>query len=74
MRQCYGDVRSLIGMDGVGTGIYEEDQSIYTLKEMSEEERLFNVNATMRDLIESLESNNNILTENSDESETQQEA
>jgi len=67
----YGDIRSLIGMDGLGTGIYEEDQSIYTLKELSEEERLFNVNASMRDLIESLESNSTILTENSDESETQ---
>jgi len=66
----YGDIKSLIGMDGVATGIYEEDQSIYTLKEISEEKRLFNVNTTVLKLIEDLENNSTVLTENQDESKT----
>tara|TARA_Y100000310_G_scaffold331352_1_gene404752 strand:+ start:5493 stop:7469 length:1977 start_codon:yes stop_codon:yes gene_type:complete len=64
----YGNIKSLIGMDGVATGIYEEDQSIYTLKEVSEEKRLFNVNTSVLKLIEDLENNSTVLTENQDES------
>ena len=68
---AHSDIKSLIGMDGVSTGIYEQQQSTYKLKEISEEEKLFHVNDSLRGLIEGLESNTDIITENQDESKAQ---
>jgi hypothetical protein len=59
-------------MDGIGTGIYEEDQSIYSLREQTEEEQLFTVTASVRTLLKELESKD-LITEQKDEDKTQQE-
>ena len=45
-----------------GSGIYEQEQSIYNLREQTEEDKLFNVNNSVRVLIKELE-NKNLLTE-----------
>jgi hypothetical protein len=50
----------------VGNGIYEQEQSIYSLREQSEEESLFQINESIRNLIEGLESKK-LLTEQKDE-------
>jgi len=68
----YGDLKSLVKMDGIGTGIYEEDQSIYSLREQTEEEQLFTVTASVRTLLKELESKD-LTTEQKDEDKTQQE-
>jgi hypothetical protein len=68
----YGDLKSLVKMDGIGTGIYEEDQSIYSLREQTEEEQLFTVTASVRTLLKELESKD-LITEQKDEDKTQQE-
>jgi hypothetical protein len=51
----------------IGTGIYEQDESTYSLREQSEEEKLFNVNSSIKVLIEGLENNNSDLVEQNDE-------
>lgn len=53
-------------------GIYEEEQSIYSLREKTEENRLFEVNNSVKSLIEDLEKKETL--EQKNESETQQEA
>ena len=68
----YGDLKSLVKMDGIGTGIYEEDQSIYSLREQTEEEQLFTVTASVRTLLKELESKD-LITEQKNEDKTQQE-
>jgi len=40
---------------GANVGIYAEEQSIYNLKEKFEEEKLFEVNESIRSLLEGLE-------------------
>ena len=52
-------------------GIYENDQSTYTVRERREEEKLFDVNNSVKNLIEGLEKKNTILVENVDEKATQ---
>jgi hypothetical protein len=54
----------------IAKGIYEEDASIYNLKEQTEEDRLFRVPESVRDILESLE-NNSLLTEQKNEEKTQ---
>jgi len=53
-------------------GVYEEDESIYSLREQTEEEKLFEINESVRTLIESLDKKET--SEQKNESETQQEA
>ena len=48
-------------------GIYEENESIYSLREQSEEDKLFKVNNSVRTLLESLENKKNTATEHEDE-------
>ena len=66
------DIQSLVKMDGIGSGIYEEDQSIYNLREQTEEDKLFTIDKSVRDLLQELE-NKNTITEQKDENTTQQE-
>ena len=47
--------------------IYEEEQSNYTLKEQTEEDKLFLVNDSLRVLIEDLENKKKNLKEHKDE-------
>ena len=41
-------------------GIYEQDESIYNLREKSEEEKLFEVNESVRSLLEGLDNKENV--------------
>ena len=63
---------SLAKMDGLASGIYEEDQSTYSLREQTEEKKLFTVNESVRNLLNELETKD-IITEQKDENKTQQE-
>jgi len=56
---------------GITEGIYENDQSTYKVREKLEEERLFDVNDSIRNLIEGLEKKQTILVETVDEKTTQ---
>jgi hypothetical protein len=73
MMPGYSDLKSMASMNGLGAGIYEDDRSIYNLREDAEESRLFEINDSVRSLLQDLETNNpnNLLTENKDEEQAQ---
>ena len=48
-------MKSVARMDGLGAGIYEREESIYNLREQTEEDKLFEINASIRTLLEGLE-------------------
>jgi hypothetical protein len=50
------DIQSLTQMNGLTSGIYEHDMSIYNEDESREEAKLFQINESIRDLIKGLES------------------
>ena len=51
----------------IGSGIYEQDESIYNLREQNEEEKLFTLNSSVKVLLEGLENNNKDIVEQKDE-------
>jgi len=55
------EINSLAKPVGISAGIYEEDQSIYKLREETEEDKLFETSESVRMLLEGLESKENIL-------------
>jgi len=63
----YSDLKSLGSMNGLGAGIYEQERPIYKLREDAEESKLFEISDSVRNLLQDLETNNNLLTENNDE-------
>jgi len=65
----YADGLKSLGQGFVPTseGIYEEEQSIYTLREQKEEDKLFQMNENIRSLLQQLEENGKDTTENPDE-------
>jgi len=60
------------GFVGMSEGVYEEDESIYSLREQTEEDKLFEINESVRTLLKGLEKKETL--EQNNESETQQEA
>jgi len=66
------DIDTLTGMHGLAS-LYEQDQSIYKLKEDEEESKLFEMNNSIRFLLEGLEEKE-LLTEQDNEDKTQQKA
>ena len=66
----YGDLKTLTTMDGLGNGIYENDQSIYKVNEQFEEDRLFEINQSIRTLLNGLETKKEVLTEQTNEDKT----
>ena len=66
----YGDLRALTHMDGVSTGIYEQDGSIYSGAEETEEEKIFSINESVRNLILDLESSKKKKVEQKNENST----
>jgi hypothetical protein len=64
------DINTLTGMNGLA-GIYEQDESIYKLREKKEEDKLFEMNTSIRLLLEGLEEKE-LLTEQQNEDKTQQ--
>ena len=59
-------------MHGLGS-LYEQDQSIYKMREKTEEDKLFEMNNSIRFLLEGLEEKE-LLTEQDNEDKTQQKA
>ena len=59
------DIQSLVST-GLGKGIYERDESIYSLEE---EDKMFQINESVRNLLDSLEKNNKVV-EQKDEDQT----
>ena len=59
------DLRSL------SRGIYEEQEPIYSLEEQDQEQRIFEVNRSIRNLIEVLDTKEKTLTEQKNEDQTQ---
>ena len=55
-------------MNGLSTGIYENDQSTYKMREQTEEDKLFEMNDTIRVLLEGLQNKN--ISEQDNESKT----
>ena len=51
----------------IAKGIYEKDESIYNLKESKEEQKLFEINDSLKNLISSLEGKQKIFMEQNDE-------
>ena len=49
------DIANIAKPHGISVGIYERDLSIYNLREETEEEKLFEVNESVRTLLENLE-------------------
>ena len=60
------------GIVPMGEGIYEQDESTYSLREQIEEDQLFTISKSVRTLIQELESKD-LITEQKDEDKTQQE-
>jgi len=66
----YTDLKTLSQMGGLGTGIYEDDRSTYNVKEQSEELQLFEINDSVRHLLQELDSKEKLKTESDNESKT----
>ena len=65
----YTDLKTLTKMDGLTTGIYESEDSIYSLEEQDQEKQIFEVNRSVRSLIEVLDKKENSNTEPKDEAQ-----
>ena len=65
----YTDLKTLTRMDGLSTGIYENEQSIYSLEEQNQEKQIFDVNRSVRSLIEVLDKKEVLNTEQKDEAQ-----
>jgi len=61
------DITNLAKPIGANVGIYEEEQSTYTLKEASEEIKLFEVSESIRTLLQGLDTKESLLMEQKDE-------
>tara|TARA_R110000824_G_scaffold190926_2_gene372487 strand:+ start:5161 stop:7167 length:2007 start_codon:yes stop_codon:yes gene_type:complete len=61
------EINSLATTTGLANGVYEENTSIYSLREQTEEGQLFHINNSIRNLIQDLEKNQEGLTEKKDE-------
>jgi hypothetical protein len=68
------DINTLKNESGVGIGVNEQDHSTYNQRDVLEENRVFQVNESVRALLKGLESTNKTLTEQEDEDKTQQKA
>jgi len=63
------DLKSLSTMNGLGTGVYEQDESTYNNGEILEEKKLFQINESVRALINGLERIKQEPAENESENE-----
>ena len=63
------ELSSLAKMDGIGNGIYEQDVSTYRVEEQKEENQLFNINESLRTLLQELETKTETSMEQKNEGE-----
>ena len=61
------EINSLATTTGLANGVYEQNTSIYSLREQTEEGQLFQINNSIRNLIQGLDKNQEVLTEQKDE-------
>jgi hypothetical protein len=61
------EINSLAKTTGLANGVYEENTSIYSMREQTEEGKLFHINNSIRTLIQDLEKTQDVLTEQKDE-------
>jgi len=61
------EINSLATTTGLANGVYEQNTSIYSLREQTEEGQLFQINNSIRNLIQDLDKNQEVLTEQKDE-------
>jgi hypothetical protein len=61
------EINSLAKTTGLANGVYEENTSIYSIREQTEEGKLFHINNSIRTLIQDLEKTQDVLTEQKDE-------
>jgi len=67
----YSDLRALSTMGSTASGIYEDDHSIYNVQEKVEENKLFEINNSIRNLLQGLETKEDTPTELNDENKAQ---
>tara|TARA_Y100000034_G_C6902719_1_gene417904 strand:+ start:1333 stop:3339 length:2007 start_codon:yes stop_codon:yes gene_type:complete len=65
------EIGTLADPIGPAVGIYAEEQSIYSLRESTEEDKLFEINDSIRTLLEGLENKENTSSEKDNESKAQ---
>ena len=65
------DLQNLSKTTGLANGIYEQDESIYSLREKTEENKLFSINESIRTLLKDLEQNTALITEQKNEDKAQ---
>jgi hypothetical protein len=58
-------------IQSLAKGIYEQEASIYSLREQSEEDKLFKINKSIKVLLEGLEVKEKLITEQKNEDKTQ---
>mgnify|MGYP003662004027 CR=1 FL=1 len=56
-------------MDGLSTGIYEADGPIYSLEDQDQEKQILEVNKSIRNLLDTLDKKESVLTEQNDEAQ-----
>ena len=61
------EINTLANPIGANVGIYEQDESIYTIRERTEESRLFEIDSNLRVLLEGLETKKETLLEQKNE-------
>jgi hypothetical protein len=61
------EINTLANPIGANVGIYEQDESIYTIREHDEESRLFEIDSNLRVLLEGLETKKETLVEQKNE-------
>jgi hypothetical protein len=61
------EINTLANPIGANVGIYEQEESTYTIREHSEESRLFEIDSSLRALLEGLETKEETLTEQKNE-------
>jgi hypothetical protein len=66
-----GDIGSLSKMSGLGTGIYEQEEPTYILREQIEEDKLFEINSSVRNLLKDLKDKEEKSTGIKDENKAQ---
>tara|TARA_R100001594_G_scaffold26644_1_gene51330 strand:+ start:64 stop:315 length:252 start_codon:yes stop_codon:yes gene_type:complete len=62
------EINTLADPIGANVGIYEQEESTYTIRERTEESKLFEIDSSVRVLLEGLETKEEILLEQKNES------
>ena len=61
------EINTLANPIGANVGIYEQDESTYTLRERTEEDKLFELDSSLRVLLEGLQIKEDTLLEQKNE-------